>query len=161
MTPFKTLFILGSIALPPAIYLGTQGDPAYYARSAPASDPMPTSTSPAFDLLNVNGWRLQICAPKGMTLGGSGSMHTYLISNKTGNIHRNVDMDKTVTVTATSCEGAPCQCEVWTDIDQRAQIGGGLYFVQNGVTVTDVDGGAFTDGGKVISISIDGWRNRR
>lgn len=164
MIPFlkHPLFILAAFSLPPAIYLGTQGDPAYYSRSAViATDAVPTNASPTFDLMNVNGWRLQVCAPSGMTLGGSGTFHTYLISNKSGNVHRNPDLDKTITVTSTSCEGAPCRCEVWTDVDQRAQLGGGLYYVASGVTITDVDGGVFTDGGQTVGIAIDGWRNRR
>ncbi len=155
---FKSPLLLAlGILLPPAVYLGWAGDPQSFTTTVNTSDSVPTAATPAFNLLNIDGWRLSLCAPTGTTLAGdAGTMKAYLISNIDSKIYRNPDLDKTISVLPNIQ-----QCEAWADNAQVAQLGGQLYYVTSNVLVTDTDGGAFNDGGAQITVRIDGWRSRR
>lgn len=76
-----------------------------------------------------------VCASSGQTLSGAGSILAYWCDRGEEICMRNPSLDYSVTVTATSCNGSACQCQVFPDL----QGGGGpgfIRYVPSGITVS-------------------------
>lgn len=90
----------------------------------------------AIELKAVEGLRVSVCVTGGV-LSGAGSLQAYLLNDRTGLIERNPGLDLTISVTATSCQGTTCPCQVFPD--QRvsgSRVGGWVLYAPNGVTHT-------------------------
>jgi hypothetical protein len=149
---FKFWLLLG---LCPALAFAIPGDVRFLAEftsNLTGTAPTAWESSNAFNLMNVDGYRIRVCAPSGQTLSGAGTLQIYTASTVDGAISRNPSIDETVSVTATSCTGAACRCQTFPDREQVAQQGGRLWAVPSGVTVS---------GGTTVTVLIEGFRKVR
>ena len=112
--------------------------------ASPSSSSNPTAASftitsgssigTAIELRKVTGLRVSICGVGG-NLSGAGAAQAFMLNDRTGLIERNPTLDKTITVTATSCAGSACPCEVFPDTRvSGSQVGGWVMYVPVGVT---------------------------
>lgn len=146
-------WIVAAVVLVSGAAIAAYGDLVVFSRiAAVASDAAPSTGAAGLDLMNLNGWRVNVCASTGNTLSGAGSLLAYVISARTGLPMRNPTLDFAISVSATSCGGSPCQCQVFPDVQQVMQGGGQLYYQASGVTVS---------GGTTATVDLLGWRNKR
>ena len=108
----------------------------------------PTSATTGMNLYQVKGFRISVCAPSGATLSGAGTIDIYNRNGTTGLWEFNKALQQTVNVTATSCSGAPCRCQVFPDFLQTARLGSQLLPAANGVTVS---------AGTTVDIYVQAW----
>lgn len=88
------------------------------------------------ELKGVEGLRVSVCAVGGV-LSGAGTLQANLANDRTGLPERNPSLDQTVSVTATSCAGTTCVCQVFPDLRvSGSRVGGRVMFVPSGVTHT-------------------------
>ena len=85
------------------------------AGSATRSTP-PSTTADGMALGGVRSFRITVCAASGQTLSGAGSVQMWLYDPVAALWTRNPGLDQTITVTATSCAGAACQCQAFPDL---------------------------------------------
>lgn len=125
-----------------------------YSEALGTSAAAPTAASTGgFDLTEVTGFRVSVCAESGQTLSGAGTIAAYLKNNITGLIERNPGLDLAITVTGTSCAGAACRCQVFPDMQVTGSDLGGTYFPRpSGVTVS---------GGTTVTVRVDGIYSRK
>lgn len=100
------------------------------------------------------GYRVSICAELGQTLAGAGTINMYYWSFATGSPdvwYMNPQLTETISVTATSCQGAPCRCQTFSDRDVTAHIDGFLEPATNGVTVS---------GGTTVTVFVEIWSEK-
>jgi hypothetical protein len=92
----------------------------------------------ALELGRVISFRVTVCAPSAQTLAGAGTLHAYLYSRKWGTVSRNPALDLSISVTATSCNGAACQCQAFPNQSTGDLVGPGdvLIYAANGVTLS-------------------------
>lgn len=111
---------------------------------------VPTAaTSGGLSLNEVQGFRVSVCAESGQTLAGAGALNAYYVNHNTNLAQRNPGLDKSVSVTATSCAGAACRCQVFPDDENtNPALGGQVFFVPNAVTVS---------GGTTVTVRIEGY----
>lgn len=107
-------------------------------RAAPTATSFTTTSGSVIGnsifLVNATGIRVSVCAVGG-TLSGAGSLNAYLLDDRDGLVKRNVSLDLAITVTATSCAGAACTCQVFADQRVSASAAGGyVLYAPNGVT---------------------------
>lgn len=140
----RSLILIGAL-------LGYSGDPVHLSSTQSTTESAPTADSSGFALVNVEGFRVSVCAESGQTLAGAGALNAYLKGHD-GLIHRNPSLDLSISVTATSCAGSACRCQTFPDQRQWAQQSGTLFYVANGVTVS---------GGTTVVVRIDGIRRRQ
>lgn len=84
-------------------------------------------------LSGIKSFRLSVCADSGQTLSGAGALHAYVRGAAAP--LRNPSLDVNVTVTATSCAGAACRCQVFPDFSTAVGIGS-FMFASSGITVS-------------------------
>lgn len=116
--------------------------------TAPSTlNPLVTVPATALRLSGFTGYRVTLCAATGQTLSGAGSLQVYYWSPSMPvsvlcaaggacNWSRSLVLDETVSVTATSCNGAPCQCQTFGDHRTSGMGEGFIMVVPNGVTVS-------------------------
>ena len=105
-------------------------------RAAPSATPVDNQVSSGMKLNSVTGAWISLCAISGQTLSGAGTLDAYYYDMGAALWMRDPDLDRTVTVTATSCAGSPCRCQVWPDFPVDSSKGGYVLFATNGVTVS-------------------------
>lgn len=94
------------------------------------------TTANSLDLSKVEGFRVEVCAASGQTLGGAGSVDAYL-TNAFGEVLRGKGADNPISVSATSCGGSACRCQVFPDQWVNGSAAGGrVMYIPNGVTVS-------------------------
>ena len=88
----------------------------------------------AVELRGAEGLRVSACGVGG-NLSGAGTIQAFTLNDRTGLIERNPDLDKTITVTATSCAGSACPCQSWPDTQvSGSRVGGWVMYIPVGVT---------------------------
>lgn len=110
-------------------------------RAAPSSAPVDYTVGSGLKLNQITGAYISLCAEEGETLSGAGTLDAYYYDVSAALWMRNPDIDLTVTVTATSCAGSPCRCQIWPDFPVDSKKGGYTLFATNGITVS---GGTLT-----------------
>jgi hypothetical protein len=114
----------------------TSGSPSSSSNPTAASFTLTSGSSigTAINLRGANGLRVSICG-NGGNLSGAGAAQAYVLNDRTGLIERNPTLDKTITVTATSCAGSACPCELFPDTPiSGSRVGGWVMYVPVGVT---------------------------
>jgi hypothetical protein len=143
--------ICGSVAL-----ADVAGDEPFLCETQILTRAVPTESSftaaASLNLALLNGYRVRICANSGQTLSGAGTMQAYWLSNRGSEVSRNLELDKSVNVTATSCQGAACRCMTWGDFQVAVGAGGRVIHATNGVTVS---------GGTDVQICYFGYKRLR
>lgn len=140
----KLCLLLCLLAVPAAAQDGIRTATVTVTSGSPSSGSNPTAASftltsgsvqgTAIELRSVLGLRVSLCAVGG-NLSGAGTLQAFLLNDRTGLIERNPDLDKTVSVTATSCAGSACPCQVWPDAPvSGSRVGGWVMYVPVGVT---------------------------
>lgn len=119
--------------------LGQTGVPGYVETSQSLTGSVPTATTTGWFALDrrFTFIRAYVCAGSGQTLSGAGTLQAYWRFEKndgTKLVMRNPSLDLTVSVTATSCTGSACRCQVFTD--RRTGGVGSLFYVPSGVTLS-------------------------
>lgn len=109
---------------------------------------VPTSATTGFNTHRVKGMRVSVCAQSGATLSGAGSINAYNQNPSTGLWERNPGLDLAISVTATSCAGAACRCQVFPDIEQVASQGSQYLPAANAVTVS---------AGTTVDVYVQAW----
>lgn len=105
-------------------------------------------TGKALELGKLTAFRVSVCAESTRTLSGAGTLQAYLYDRKYGKVKRNPSLDLTITVTATSCQGAACRCQVFPNMSTgNVSAGDVLLYATNGVTVS---------GGTTVDIEYTG-----
>lgn len=96
------------------------------------AEPSVSTPKDWISLSGVKAFRVSVCADSG-TLSGAGALEAYL----KGSVHpiRNKGLDQPITVTATSCNGAACECQGFPDIEVAVGVGE-FAFVLNGLTAS-------------------------
>lgn len=105
-------------------------------RSAPSSAPVDGTVGSGMKLNYVVGAWISLCAASGQTLSGAGTLDAYYYDPAAALWMRDPDLDLAVSVTATSCAGSACRCQVWPDYDIPANKAGYVLFATHGVTVS-------------------------
>lgn len=94
-------------------------------------------TGKALDLGKLTAFRVSVCAESTRTLSGAGTLQAYLYDRKFAKVKRNPSLDLTISVTATSCQGAACRCQVFPNLSTgNLTAGDVLLYATNGVTVS-------------------------
>lgn len=91
----------------------------------------------ALSLAGASKFQVSVCAASGQTLSGAGTLNAYLYDRTRQKVKRNPAIDLTVTVTATSCQGAACRCQQFP-VQEAANIpaGDALIYATSAVTVS-------------------------
>lgn len=110
-------------------------------RAAPSAAPVDYTVGSGLKLNQVTGAYISLCAAEGETLSGAGTLDAYYYDVSASLWMRDPDIDLSVTVTATSCAGSPCRCQIWPDFPVDSKKAGYTLFATNGITVS---GGTLT-----------------
>lgn len=105
-------------------------------RAAPSAAPVDGTVNSGMKLNYVTGAYVSLCAASGQTLSGAGTLAAYYYDTSVALWMRNPDLDLTVSVTATSCGGSPCRCQIWPDFPVDSSKGGYVLFATTGITVS-------------------------
>lgn len=135
---------LGAFAQTYLACSGTGTCPAQYywetavptTRAAPSAAPVDKTVGSGMKLNYVVGAWVSLCAASGQTLSGAGSLNAYYYDPGAALWMRDPDLDLAVSVTATSCAGAACRCQVWPDFAVPGNKPGYVLFATNAVTVS-------------------------
>lgn len=94
-------------------------------------------TGKALELARLVSFRVSVCATGSNTLSGAGSLRAYLYDRKFLKVKRNPSLDLTISVTATSCGGSPCRCQVFPNQSTGSLSAGDiLLYATDSVTVS-------------------------
>lgn len=118
--------------------MGTWSEAQALTRAIPA---IATATD-WVPLTGIRAFDVEVCAESGQTLSGAGSLQCY----RKGAVAalRNPSLDLNITVTATSCAGAPCRCQTFPNFKTAVGIGA-FMFAASAVTVS---------GGTTVTVKI-------
>lgn len=131
MKRFLSLSILALCALAPTpAHAEEFSEPQALTRAAP------TTATEGVSLLQVRGFRVAICAAVGQTLSGAGTLQAWVYQAKAQVWMRNPSLDLTISVTATSCAGAACRCQVFPDQRVPVLYAHRVLYAANAVTVS-------------------------
>ena len=141
MSRFLFLFtlLLGAAASAQTLFPCTSACPTRFYWEVQASSPAtagivtraaptatPTANAPlGMSLLNVKGARLNVCAPAGQLLDGTGNMRVWLFYTPGGVWIRSPELD--VEVTATT------RCQAWPDWVTGVSLPSWILFAADGV----------------------------
>lgn len=126
----------------------SQGSKRTWTETPILTRAVPTLASEGMDLGNIDGFRVSVCAASGQTLSGGGNLNAYLYNYDTALWQRNPGLDWAISVTATSCSGALCRCQVFPDQVVAAALGSRVLYAPNAVTISS---------GTTVVVRIDGW----
>lgn len=116
-------------------------------RAAPSAAPVDGTVGSGMKLNSIVGGWIELCAASGQTLSGAGTLDAYYYDLAAALWFRNPLLDLAVSVTATSCAGSPCRCQIFPDLPVAAVKGGYILYATNGVTVS---------GGTTVVVRVDG-----
>lgn len=116
-------------------------------RTAPSATPVDGTVGSGLKLSLVVGGYISVCAASGQTLAGAGTLDAYYYHPGAALWMRNPGLDLTISVTATSCAGSPCRCQIFPDFSVGAPKAGYILYATNGVTVS---------GGTTVVVRVDG-----
>lgn len=148
MKKFVVALLLGSVAFGGGGSQVIAEENQALTRAAPAASEFTVTSGStigkSLSLIDIEGFRVSVCAEATRTLSGAGNLRAYLLDERSGEVQRNPALDLAVSASSV-------KCMVFPDMETMVATGR-LIYAADSVTVS---------AGTTVDVRIRGWKSAR